>query len=81
MKRKRKKMKASRKEQAEKREALYCAIVDFIRRNGYSPSVRELKAIVGFGSTQTVHWYLRILRASGRIKYNDRQSRTITISK
>jgi SOS-response transcriptional repressor LexA len=43
------------------------ALRQSIAKTGYMPTVRELKAILGVGSTRTVFRYLRALEVDGYI--------------
>ena len=52
----------------------------FINKNGYSPSVREIAAAVGFRSTSTVHSYLNELQEENLIVYADGKRRAISLS-
>ncbi|OBZ15148.1 winged helix-turn-helix transcriptional regulator [Bacillus sp. FJAT-26390] len=54
-----------------KRQAVtFNFIVDFIRKNGYPPSVREIGEGVGLASSSTVHGHLERLEKKGYIKRN-----------
>lgn len=44
-----------------KKDAVYNAIVRYIKQNGYPPSVRDLCELTGFKSTSTVYRYLESL--------------------
>ena len=41
---------------------------DFIKQNGYIPTIREMCDYVGFSSTSSVSYYYRILEEKGYIK-------------
>ena len=45
-------------------------IVEYINKNGYAPSVREIGEIVGLKSSSTTHKYLKKLEAKGYIERN-----------
>lgn len=62
-----------------KQEELYITIKDYIERNKYSPSIRELCIRLGNNSPATVHTKLKLLKEKGFITYEDRKSRTIRI--
>lgn len=52
-----------------------------IRKNGYSPSVREIGKAVGLSSTATVHAYLKQLEALGYIRKENQKGRTLRVLK
>lgn len=60
---------------------MYVAIKYYIKKNGYSPSVRELGEIVGNSSPSSVFQKLKKLKEKGYIDYKDKRSRTIRIIK
>lgn len=68
-------MKASR--YMEKEQAIYDYINETIRREGYSPTVRDIQAALGIKSTSTVHAYLRRLEERGMIRKDPGKSRTL----
>jgi len=55
------------------------AIENYIEKNGYSPSVRELCELTERNSPATIHYHLKRLKTLGYIIYNEKQSRTIRI--
>lgn len=57
------------------------AIVDYIKQNGYGPSVREIGEIVGFKSTSTVHVYLKKLQEKGFIERKENFPRALRVIK
>ena len=57
------------------------AIKKFISEKGFSPTVRDLCAVLGLKSPATVHWHLRKLKSKGLIDYNENKARTITVKK
>lgn len=61
-------------------EVLEC-ISDFIKENGYSPTIRELGELLGLSSTSTVFVHLKNLVNKGYITYVPNASRTIRIIK
>lgn len=61
----------------EKEQAMYDYIAESIRKNSFSPSVRDIKAALGIKSTSTVHAYLGRLAAKGYITREDGKSRTV----
>lgn len=56
------------------------AIVAHIAANGYGPTVRELKATLGYGSNSSVIHHLRRLEAAGSIVRERNLSRTIRLT-
>jgi len=61
------------------KKQIYNYIQQYIFVNKYSPTVREICKGVGLYSTNTVHRYLHILKADGRIDFKDNCPRTISI--
>ena len=61
----------------EKERAMYDYIAESIRKNGYSPSVRDIMAVLGVKSTSTVHTYLGKLEEKGYIYKEGGKSRTL----
>ena len=64
----------------EREMAVYEALRDCVRKNGYAPSVRELAARLGYRSTSTVQLYLDRLEAYGYITRKGGKSRSITLT-
>ena len=54
-------------------------IADYIKTNGYPPSVREIGAHVGNSSSSTIHRRLARLQDEGRLKATRRGSRTLKL--
>ena len=50
------------------REKILSAIVKYIKEHGYSPSVREIGAMVGLKSTASVHFHMERLFKEGRLE-------------
>lgn len=59
----------------------FYAIKEFLKENGYPPSVRELCRLTGKSSTASIQYRLRSLEQKGYIKTTDRGKRTIRITK
>lgn len=59
---------------------LLATISDFIRRNNYSPTVRELCEITKTASTSTIHLRLNWLESEGMITMVKGKPRTICIN-
>ncbi len=64
----------------EKERAVYDYIAKSIRKNGFSPSVRDIKSDLGIKSTSTVHAYLRRLEEKGYITKDGSKSRTVRMT-
>ncbi|MBN1892814.1 MAG: transcriptional repressor LexA [Clostridiales bacterium] len=60
-------------------ETVYKYIVDFIRSEGYPPSVREICSGVGIKSTSTIHSHLKRLVEMNRIEYTPGKRRAIIV--
>jgi len=56
---------------------IYLFIVDYIREQGYPPSVREIGDAVGLKSPSTVHAHLKTLSEAGLIQKGDRKGRAL----
>lgn len=54
-------------------------IGQFIAKNGYAPTFREIAKGVGLSSTSTVTYHLCVLRNEGYINYKDSKQRTIVV--
>jgi repressor LexA len=52
---------------------------DFITRNGYPPSVREIGEAVGLSSSSTVHSHLNALENRGFIRRDPSSARALTV--
>lgn len=56
------------------------AVIIFIQKNGYSPSIRELCDMTGLTSTSTVHHHIERLVSAGKLNMGEYGSpRTITV--
>ena len=62
-----------------KRQEILDFLTDFVRKNGYAPSVREICEGVGLQSTATVHYHLNALRDSGVISVETMKKRAIRL--
>lgn len=65
---------------ASTRQRIYAFIQRFIRKKGYSPSIREIGQHVGLGSTSTVYYHLTILAREGSIRWERGLVRTIRLA-
>lgn len=54
-------------------------IMDYLDREGYPPTVREICHDVGFASTSTVQYYLKKLEVRGSISFGNAKNRAITL--
>ena len=61
----------------EKERAICDFITETIRRDGYSPTVRDIQNATGIKSTSTVHAYLARLEEKGLIRKDPGKSRTL----
>lgn len=64
-----------------KQEKIYNIIKEFIEKNGYSPTVREIGELAELKSPATVFTHLETLEEGGYIKSERSKSRTIRILK
>ncbi|MBU5427142.1 LexA repressor [Tissierella pigra] len=64
------------------RESQVLNIVDnYIKENGYGPSVREIGSMMGLKSSSTVHKYLKNLELKGFIERKENFPRALRIIK
>lgn len=61
------------------RERVYNFIVEFIKRNGYSPSVREICTGTDLKSTSSVYMHLIMLKMMGKIDIKENTPRSIRL--
>ncbi len=66
-------------ELTELEKKIYDYITQIIRRDGYSPSVRDIQNALSIKSTSTVHSYLSRLERKGYIQKETGKSRTLRI--
>lgn len=57
------------------------AIIEYIKQNGYGPSVREIGEVVGLKSTSTVHVHLKHLQEKGFIERKENFPRALRVIK
>ena len=62
-----------------KERAIFEYVKDTIEKNGYSPSVRDIRSALGIKSTSTVHVYIQKLEEKGLISKEDGKSRTLRV--
>lgn len=60
-------------------ELIYDYLLQYIKKEGYPPSVREIGAGVGIRSTSTIHAHLKRLNDMGRIDYTPGKRRAIIV--
>jgi SOS regulatory protein LexA len=63
----------------DKEKLIYDYISETIKRDGYAPSVRDIKESLGIKSTSTVHSYLERLEKKGYITRESGKSRTLRV--
>ncbi|MBE6598415.1 MAG: transcriptional repressor LexA [Ruminococcaceae bacterium] len=63
----------------QKEQLIFDYIKENIRKNGYSPSIRDIRTALGIKSTSTVHTYLERLERKGYIQKENGKSRTLRI--
>lgn len=63
----------------ERERRVYDYICETIEKNGYSPSVRDIKNALGIKSTATVHSYLERLERKDYIRKEQGKSRTLRL--
>ena len=64
---------------SKKEKEVYDYICATIEENGYSPSVRDIKAALSIRSTSTVHTYLQRLEEKGLLSKENGKSRTLRV--
>lgn len=63
----------------ETRHRVYDFLVDYIKRNGFPPSIREITKAIGLKSTSGVYSHLKKLQEEGLIEIHGNSSRAIKI--
>lgn len=61
------------------RERVYNFIVEFIKKNGYAPSVREICVGTDLSSTSSVYAHLLKLEDEGKIRMKKKSTRAIKV--
>lgn len=59
---------------------IYKYIVNYIVEHQYPPTVREIRSGVSVNSTSTVYKYMEELKEQGKIDFQSKQPRTITVN-
>ncbi len=62
-----------------RREQIYNFLVDFIKKNGYAPSVREICTGTDLSSTSSVYMHLLKLEDEGKIQVKRKSTRAIKV--
>lgn len=61
------------------REQVYGFIVEFIKKNGYAPTIREICSGTGINSTSSVYMHLLKLEDEGKIQMKKKSTRAIKV--
>lgn len=67
------------KEKISRREQVYNFIVEFMKKNGYAPSVKEICIGTDISSTSNVYTHLLKLEDEGKIKMKRKTTRAIKV--
>ena len=62
-----------------RREQIYNFLVDFVKKNGYAPSVREICTGTDLSSTSSVYMHLLKLEDEGKIQMKKKSTRAIRV--
>lgn len=62
-----------------RREQIYNFLVDFVKKNGYAPSVREICTGTNLSSTSSVYMHLLKLEDEGKIQVKRKSTRAIKL--
>ena len=62
-----------------RREQIYNFLVDFVKKNGYAPSVREICTGTDLSSTSSVYMHLLKLEDEGKIQVKRKSTRAIKL--
>lgn len=65
---------------SERQRQILRYLEDFIRENGYPPSIRQIQTALGISSTSVVDYNLDLLEKRGLIRRQSRTSRSITLA-
>jgi repressor LexA len=65
----------------DKQQKILAFVNEYMRENGYPPSIREICKGVGLSSTSTVHAHLETLKKNGLLEKADSKSRGLRIKK
>lgn len=61
----------------ERKNQIVSCIREFLKKNGYPPSVREICGMTGIGSPSTVSGYIALLIREGELKRNGNSRRCV----
>lgn len=61
------------------KERIYNFILDYISKNGFAPSVKEIADGTGFSSTSSVYPHLLDLEDEGKIQMKRKSTRAIKV--
>lgn len=61
---------------ADRRDAILDYISEYSRKNGFSPSIREMAEACGLASTSAVHFHLQEAVRDGDLEYQRGRMRT-----
>ena len=61
------------------RQRIYDFLVEYITKNGYSPSYLEIADGTGLKAKSRVHHYISVLEDMGKIHTQNRKPRTISL--
>ncbi len=64
---------------SDKSEEVLLRIQDFIEKNGYAPTVRDIMKNMGFNSTATVQYYFNKLEKMGKISKKNNINRSLSL--
>lgn len=62
-----------------RQKAIYRYIIEYIKKNGFSPTVREIAEGVGLRSISTVSFHLQSLCQKGFLEINSKEPRAIKV--
>ena len=66
--------------QGERGEQVYNFLVEYIKENGYAPSIREISAGTSLNSISNVYKHLTALSLMGKIEMKPNSSRAIRLT-
>lgn len=69
----------SMKHISNKQWSVLVALQQFISKNNYPPTVRELAEVVGLKSSSTMHGHLHRLKKQGLIQWEAERPRTLKV--
>lgn len=72
---------AAMRKMSKRQQRMLQFLEDFIRENGYPPTIREIQAALNISSTSVVDYNLTLLEKRGLIERQPRASRSITLTR